>query len=375
MRNPFRYGLKVTGDEFFDRRRIAHDMINVLEGGNNVVLYGPRRYGKSSLVGEVAVAMRKRGWACAELNLMDIASLDDFVAKYARAVYREIAPAVGTLKHVLGLFQRVTPTIGMDDSGRPELRFQIGSSKAGLDALRDVLELPERLLGEGRRMMIALDEFQEVGELGLGMQFERTMRSIVQEQRKVSYVFLGSKTHMLQRMFAAPSRPFYNSAQKFMLKRPPADESARFLIDRFKSVKMSLPPQLAERMIQLVDNVPYYLQALGSWVFGVASGRNAKTISDRDIDEGFDSLYASERILLENVFVAHSESQRLLMRAIAVERTARFDEQYRARHLLASTSTVNTALRRLIAESTVDEDEHGYVLADPLLAWHVRQQQ
>ena len=51
--NPFRYGAKVTGGAFYDRREIKNSMENAIDGGNNVVLYGPRRYGKSSLVAEM----------------------------------------------------------------------------------------------------------------------------------------------------------------------------------------------------------------------------------------------------------------------------------------------------------------------------------
>ena len=52
MQNPFRYGAKVTGWSFHDRREIKASIINVIDGCNNAVLYGPRRYGKSSLVAD-----------------------------------------------------------------------------------------------------------------------------------------------------------------------------------------------------------------------------------------------------------------------------------------------------------------------------------
>ena len=82
--------------------------------------------------------------------------------------------------------------------------------------IRDMLELPAKICPAGRTLVV-FDEFQEVESLGLGQQFERTMRSVIQNQPDIAYVFLGSKTHMLERMFASPSRPFYNSAQKFPL--------------------------------------------------------------------------------------------------------------------------------------------------------------
>ena len=166
----------------------------------------------------------------------------------------------------------------------------------------------------------------------------------------------------------------YNAAQKFMLTRPPAEESAAFLIDRLKSSGISLAKPLADEMVRRADNVPYYLQALGSWVFNATTGRNSKSVSKSDIDEGFSDLYETERILLEDTFAAHSQSQRLLMRALATEPVAIFNEDYRNRHALASTSTVNTALRRLLAESTIECDSGTYRLANPLLIHHLARQ-
>ena len=370
MRNPFRYGSRVSGGAFFDRERIMRDMLGVIDGGNNIVLYGPRRYGKSSLMGEVMSRLRAKGWVCAEVNLMDVASLEDFVAQYARALYREASPVVGTLRHVAGLFRRVSPKIGIDADGKPELKFEISSRKAGVAALRDVLELPAKICPAGKTLIV-LDEFQEVESLGLGAQFERTMRSVIQNQPDISYVFLGSKTHMLERMFSSPSRPFYNSAQKFMLSRPPVEESRQFVVERFRSVGVTMPEALAEKVVALSGNVPYYVQAVSSWVYNAIAGGSARTVRAADVEEAFQSLYATETILMENVFSSHPESQRLLMRALAKEPTARFDSDYRDRHSLSSTSTVNTALRRLLKESAVEVQNGVYSLSDPLLSYHL----
>ena len=371
MKNPFKYGSRVAGGAFFDRVKIKNDIMAVVGGGNNVVLYGPRRYGKTSLVGEVVSAMRGSGWTCIELNMMDVASLDDFIAQYARAVYREASTAIGTLRQIAGLFRRVSPKIGLDDEGKPELKFEIASRKAGLDALREVLELPPKVCPASKTLVV-IDEFQEVESLGLGTQFERTMRTIIEKQQGIAYIFLGSKTHLLERMFASPSRPFYNSAQKFLLGRPPQDESVAFIEERFKTAGITIGSDLAKKIVALAGNVPYYLQAVGFWVFNAASGRGGRSVSAADIGEGFASLYASETILLENSFASHPKSQRLLMRALAEEPTARFDETYRDRHGLGLTSTTNTALKRLLLDGTIELLDGEYSLSNPMMAYHLK---
>ena len=43
--NPFSYGTVVRKPFFFDRIEEKEKIIKTLKGGNNLVLYAPRRYG------------------------------------------------------------------------------------------------------------------------------------------------------------------------------------------------------------------------------------------------------------------------------------------------------------------------------------------
>lgn len=372
MQNPFRYGAKVTGGSFYDRREIKASMLNVIEGCNNAVLYGPRRYGKSSLVAEMIEELTRKGVLCVYMNMMDVASLVDFIARYSKQVAVKTAPVASTLKRLAGMFGRVRLVLSIDDDGKPEISLAFASPKPGVAELREALELPEKLRPEGRRMLIVLDEFQEVAEPGLGANFERVMRSVIENHSEISYVFIGSKTHMMKRMFSKPSRPFYRSAQAFSLALPPSDESRDFLVDRFGSVGIGLSASDAERMTNIAGNIPYYLQALGSWVFRVVSERNGKSVTGKDISDGFEQMYGAEHDLFESMFRQLPESQRLVARALAVEPTGVFAADYRERHSLPTLSTVSTAVRRLVADSQIDSVDGVYRIIDPLFAYHLR---
>lgn len=371
-KNPFKYGAKVTGGSFYDRREIKSAMMNAIDGGNNVVLYGPRRYGKSSLVAEMIEALRGQGVACVYLNMMTVASLNDFVMAYSKAVYNQFSPAVGALRDIAGLFRKVRPVVALDEAGSPQMSFSFAPDKVGVSELREVFDLPARLLPPGKSAVVVIDEFQEVSELGLKGRFEQIMRSVIENHSDIAYVFLGSKTHMLKRMFAAPSRPFYRSAQTFSLALPPRDESRAFLVGKFKSVGISLGETLAESIVEQAGNVPYYLQALGSWVYRMVSERGSSVVGEKDVSGGFESLMASETDLFENLFRTLPESQRLVARAVAREPTGTFTEAYRTRHALPSLSTVGTAVRRLVNDSRIDMVDGRYVHMDPLFAAFLR---
>ena len=372
MQNPFRYGSKVTGGSFYDRREIKASMLNVIDGCNNIVLYGPRRYGKSSLVAEIIDGLAEEGVICIYINMMDVASLSDFITGYSRLVAAKTAPVASTLKRLAGMFGRIRPVLGVGDNGKIEISLTFASSKPGVAELREALELPEVLRPKGKRMLIVIDEFQEVADLGLGSGFERVMRSVIENHSEISYVFLGSKTHMLKRMFAKPSRPFYRSAQSFSLSLPPADESRLFLIERFASVRIKLSNAIAEKMTELAGNVPYYLQALGSWVFRSVSERNGREVVESDVEDGYSRMYDAERDLCEGLFRQMPESQRLVVRALAAEPTGVFTADYRERHFLPTLSTVSTAVRRLVDTSQIDSFDGVYRVIDPIFAYHLR---
>ena len=51
MRNPFKFGKEVSGYRFYDRQEATHSLLRKLrDGSSNIVLFAPRRYGKTSLV-------------------------------------------------------------------------------------------------------------------------------------------------------------------------------------------------------------------------------------------------------------------------------------------------------------------------------------
>ena len=94
MENPFNYLQFATGDRFYDREEIRRDLRSrLLSGQTNVVLYGPRRYGKSSLVAELTADLEKAGIPCVTLDVVKVPSIELFAAAYMQKVYRKLAPA------------------------------------------------------------------------------------------------------------------------------------------------------------------------------------------------------------------------------------------------------------------------------------------
>ena len=373
MENPFNYLQLATGDQFYDRLELRSDLRSrFLSGQSCVVLYGPRRYGKSSLVAELVRDLEKAGIPCVTLDVMKVPSIDLFVSAYAAKVYRRLAPVRFEFRKLGTFLKSLRPKMTIGQSGEAALTFEPFDAPIGPEALSEVLDLPQRLLSGKGRAVVVFDEFQEVKELLPDDGFERTMRSAVQSHRNVSYIFLGSRHHLLRRMFTDHNRPFYRSAVTIQLDKPPLEESVRFVVDRFASAGKTIAQETAELLVGRIENIPYFIQQLGFETFRIVDDARRKSVSPADVEAAYANLSGLNRDQYEQLMLTLSTSQKKLLIALAHEKTAEFSEAYRRKHMLGVSSTVNSNKAKLMEDGLLELEDGQYTVADPFFAQFLR---
>jgi len=364
--NPFSYGKIVRDQQFYDREDPFSTILSTISGGNNVVLYAPRRYGKSSLVMKVMQELELKGTPCVYLDLMRACSADDFIRLYARNIYKRQASLFEKgLQQVMEWMKRLRPQVTLDDQGKPELVLDFSPNQLTSEMISNVFDLPERLSARQGRMVIILDEFQEIAAFSDQFPLERIFRSCMQQHRQVTYLFLGSKTHLLQQMFSKRSRPFYQSAKTLSLGKPPFGESIAFVNKRFSDAGITLSKASAKRIVQEAANIPYYIQFLASELFQQMVDKSKKVLSEEDVQVACRNISSLKSDLYEEHFGGLSMNQRKLIHALAAEGVLRFTEAYRLRYHLPVSSSINSAVKQLLEQGHIEKQEHGYELADP----------
>jgi len=364
--NPFSYGKIVRDQQFYDREAPFSTILSTISGGNNVVLYAPRRYGKSSLVMKVMQELERKGTPCVYLDLMRACSADDFIRLYARNIYkRQVSLFEKGLQQVMEWMKRLRPQVTLDDQGKPELVLDFSPNQLTSEMISNVFDLPEKLSARQGRMVIILDEFQEIAAFSDQFPLERIFRSCMQQHRQVTYLFLGSKTHLLQQMFSKRSRPFYQSAKTLSLGKPPFGESIAFVNKRFSDAGITLSKASAERIVQEAANIPYYIQFLASELFQQMVDKSKKVLSEEDVQVACRNISSLKSDLYEEHFGSLSMNQRKTIHALAAEGVLRFTGAYRLRYHLPVSSSINSAVKQLLEQGHIEKQEHGYELADP----------
>jgi hypothetical protein len=367
--NPFRYGALALDDAFTDREGEVVELTDDALNGQDVVLFAPRRFGKSSLMWRVSQDLIARRALVAHVNLMTTPTVTRLAEKLARTVYDDIASPLFRAKERLSIFQglRVRPLVTVNpDDGSLSFSFDASPRPEDIGAtLERLLELPGQLAGERKRpVVLILDEFQEVVEIDPGL--PRLMRSVFQEQPEVAHMYLGSKRHMMQRIFNDENEPFWRSAKQVELGVIGEEPFGHYIEQQFAHTSREIEETAVEAILAVTGGHPYATQELCYFLWQDTPAGSIASVEG--VSEALAGVLNSEHAHFSLVWEGASAHQRVLLRALAEEPGHPLAADYRRRHALPAASSTQRALEALERAELVGRDAGRAWITEPFLA-------
>ena len=359
--NPFIYSHPVAPEDIINRDAETRELLAAAVGGHYVRLYGPRKYGKTSLLRRVLLeADREQGMIPILVDLYGVLSITDVAIRFERAYAKQLK---GKLRARVEEFLQSTG-LGLSLGALGiSARLQLDPRADPLPALHALLDLPLRLEDSGGfRALIVLDEFQDVTKV---RELDALLRSHIQFQGDVaSFIFAGSEPGLMRELFEEGDRPLYGQAVPMRLGRLPDSDIADYIIGRFRqtgrSVGEALNPLLAgakghpQRAMLLAHRLWAGVDAGGTATLGDWSVAHAAALGE--LQPEFD---ANWRRLATNAQKA--------LRAVVAGDGSPFQRRV-LEQLDLRKSTARAALQTLVGNATVEQEDDTYVLVDPLFA-------
>src|SRR5919198_3255066 len=115
--NPFQFGPLALDEGFTDREDELAELLADMRNGQDVLVYAPRRYGKSSLVLTAAQQAVAGGTLVGYCDLLRITTKERFAGALAKTIHRDVDSAASqALERPVELFRnlRIRPTIELD---------------------------------------------------------------------------------------------------------------------------------------------------------------------------------------------------------------------------------------------------------------------
>ena len=366
--NPFRYGALALDDAFTDREGEIAELRDDVMNGQDVVLFAPRRYGKSSLVWRVSQLLVRKRVLVAQADLMTTPTKEKLAEKLAKTIYEDVATRLFRAKERLRVFEglRITPVVTVDPAdGTLSFGFEAGRRKDDIDAtLERLLELPAQLAADrDRRVALVLDEFQEI--IDIDPLLPKLMRSVFQRQPDVAHVYLGSKRHMMEGIFNDENEPFWRSAKQVELGVIARRPFAAYIRRRFDDTGKAIEATVLDDLLDMTGGHPYATQELCYFLWQeTPTGEEARTAR---FAEALTKVLRSEHAHFSLVWERASKAQRLVLEALAHEPGRPLSRDYARRHALPGSSTIQRALQALEREELVERQSGEWRIAEPFL--------
>jgi len=372
MKLPFQYGKLAEGFSFVNRVKESQMLKNNLSAGINTMLISPRRLGKSSLVKTAMRELEK------ETKDIKVCFIDAYTIKNEEEFYqvfsRELIKAVSnkwetwilTAKKFLMTFSpRIS--IGTD----PMTDFSIGLDwKTIKENELELLNLPEKIAQARKiRIVVCIDEFQNLAKIKDFESLEQKMRSVWQHQQNVTYCLYGSKRHMMMDIFNSSSKPFYRFGQIMFLTKIAENEWVNYIVKAFETTGKSISKKLAQELVKMVDSHSWYVQQLAFFVWNLTEYEVNTEILQQAVEQVIDTnlpLYQGECDTLTasqlNLLIAVANNEQNLT---AVETLNKYN--------MGTPQNVSKNKKVLQNRDIIEKAKSGFTFLDPVFyRWFVK---
>lgn len=347
MVNPFKFGTVVKGHDFCGREKEIQELISDVESGTNVTIISPRRYGKTSLI--LNLFDRLSGIKTVYVDLMGITTINDFLDLYVRAFLEKL----GGIKKITSSFRKLFPNIEdmQINFGAFGVNFKVSPTIRNIE---EVISLPEKL---GGKVLVALDEFQEITNIK-EIDLIALFRKKAQMFENTTFIFSGSRRHIMNEIFSNIEKPFYRFSKIYNLGTLEKIDVVGFVKQKFNSTDVLIEDDVIEKLYDVSKGHPYYIQFISHTLWNITHTKGKCEM--RDLDEAINQVILSERPMFETLWDSLTANQKMVLKSVAFE-VSPYD-------LDISAGSVKAALDKLVKMDVVEKVEKRYRVIDPFFA-------
>lgn len=365
--NPFIVTGKIEPEYFCDRVSESAQLVKSLTNGNNMVIISPRRMGKTGLIQFCYEKPEiKNDYYTFFIDILHTSSLREFTYILGKEIYQTLAPRskkmaslfVQTLKSISGKF-------GFDPlNGLPIFNVELGDIERPEYTLEEIFTY---LAAADKRCIVAIDEFQQIAKYP-EKNIEALLRTHIQKIANSNFIFAGSERHMMQEMFLSSARPFYHSADILELNAIVPEIYIPFIVDHFQTRGRKIEPETVERVYSLFKGHTYYIQKTFNGAFADTPQGDECTLED--IRTTIDNMIAGNATIFREILSNIPERQKELLYAIAKDGEAEriTSGEFIKRHSLASSSSVQSAVKKLLEKDLITEINKTFSVTDKLFS-------
>jgi hypothetical protein len=372
VENPFKYGGVVRGPFFADRRSEMKELKREMLSLNRVFLVSPRRFGKTCLLLNLSEMLKREAMASVYIDLNAFPDLKSFATAVAGFTAGALETNKDRLLKMFAGFQKLRPKVSLDQTGHISAGLELAvAEKDALSALLEGLHSAEKLAArKKKKLVIMIDEFSDLEKFN-GHTVEKALRSEIQKQTHIGYIFSGSEQSVMLAMARDRARAFYKLGRIMELGPIARKTYAGFIQKWLEKGGFTVNQIDLERIFEIGNDVPYNIQRLCNvmWDAGVTS----KVIQPALIEKLPVIVARQDSPHYEMLWRSASQPQKILLIALSKDQTAKpFSKEFQLTHGIGPSSSIKASLDSLLKKGILYKTLQGvYCFTDGFMPYWI----
>jgi hypothetical protein len=370
MNRLFPTGVPVLGRDLAGRKKEKERIGMLLRSGQSVVLYGPRRIGKTSIALTVLDELKAEKFFIGSIDIFASPTLsllsqgivettlaNKKLAKTIQALKSGLSTAISKIeiKNVVNDFEWI-------------LKFAETGTRS-YELFSNALDFPEQFSKKHRAHMIMfIDEIGDIEKFN-GVDLIKLMRSKFQLHQHVTYLFAGSHESVVENIFVKKSGPFYRFGQLYGIDAIEKESFKKFIRGKFNKVKLPIEESALDALLNLTKGHPYYTQLLSRELYFYALSQK-KTIDIQAVEIATVEAIRIEELYFSKLWedISKNSAQVTVLLAMVENKASLYRSEIKKK------INVTRTLNQLITRGIVRKDEKGqYEFTDPLFREYIKE--
>ncbi len=266
MDNPFIIKPYKSKELFCDREQELKLMLSNCLNYTDMTLISQRRLGKTGLIMRLFDEIKENHTNISTIYIDILASrqIDDFIKLLAEGAIRTFKPKTSIGDKFMSLIKSLRPQLSFDNiTGEPQLQLTYNTAKEKEYTLRGLFEFLDQ---QGTHIVIAIDEFQQIREYP-EENMEALLRTYIQHTHNLTFIFSGSKKHLMTDIFINEKKPFYSSTTFVSLDKISSASYFSFIKRLFTQSERNISDDAINFILEWTCRHTYYTQQLCHTIF------------------------------------------------------------------------------------------------------------
>ena len=372
-KRSFVFGVAVDDYNFTDREQETLQLRKNFDAGINTILISPRRWGKTSLVKKAAQLVDTERTIVVHMDMFPCKTEYDFYNAYSVALLTQTASRKELwMENAREFVSRLVPKISISTDPHADISLSLGITPT-THTPEEILNLPEQIAKQkGKRIVVCIDEFQQIGEFSDSLTVQKRLRTVWQHQKLTSYCLYGSKKHLMTSLFGQRSKPFYQFGQMMYLVKIPVEAWTVYIQSHFEECNCHISSEVVAELCLLVEQQSSYVQQLGAILLSMLS--EGETATSEHLHLAFQSLLDACTPLFKQQIATLTRYQMNFLRAIQNGHHSDFGERaVRDEYDLGSPSNIPRLKSALLERDLIEQDGRDFYMSDPVFAQWLRE--